>query len=447
MLADEVPPMLLPKLPCRVVLLFLLCVAAPISAADWPGWRGPHGDGTSPESGVPTEWHCGKNGEDAKNIAWRVPLDVDGHASPVVWGDFVLLVGADVDSKERVLLALDRRTGNERWRRTVVEAPLESKHELNSYASGTPATDGELIFVSFLEVDGRTVPAPNVGAPRDITPGEMVVAAYDFEGNHRWVGRPGTFLSAHGFASSPVLFEDLVIVNGDHDGPAYIAALDKKTGETIWKVERENGVRSYVTPLIRKIGGRWQMMLSGSESVASYDPHTGERLWVIDGPTEQFVASPVMNAGLLFVTGGFPDKHILAIDPQGEGNVTGSHVRWRHERTGVSYVPSPVPVSDYFVLAADNGIATCYDARTGERLWMERLGRRHSASAVAADGNAYFLDDDGITWVVKPGPEFELVAKNELNEPVSASPAISRGNIFIRTEDHLLCIGPQPATR
>jgi outer membrane protein assembly factor BamB len=417
-----------------------LCGPGSLPAGNWPGWRGPHGDGTSDETGVPTRWSHSTNGP-VENVAWKVELDLPGHSSPVVWGDRVFLVGADLEAKERVLLCLDRRDGRELWRRTVLESPLETKHNLNSYASSTPATDGQTVFVTFLEVDGHTVPAPNVGTPRPITPGEMVVAAYDFAGKLQWKARPGTFVSAHGFSSSPVLHGDLLIVNGDHDGPAYLVALDKHTGQTVWKTPRENNTRSYVTPIVREVGGRTQLMLSGNKCVASYDPDTGERLWLVDGPTEQFVASAVMNADLLFVTGGFPDKHVLAIDPTGSGNVTDSHVRWHHERSGVSYVPSPVPVGEYFVLVADNGIASCFEAATGQRLWMERLGRRHSASAVAADGLAYFPDDDGVTWVVRPGETFELVAKNPLGEAVFSSPAISQGQIFLRGEKHLFCIG------
>ncbi len=431
------------------VLMTIVFLSATASAENWPGWRGPQGDGSSPETNIPTEWHFEpKEPSQNKNIAWRVSLDTaTGHSSPIVWEDRVFILGADTKQQTRELLCLDRKTGKEHWRRTVLKSPLESIHRLNSYASSTPATDGNLVYVSFLEVDGHTVPAPNVGTPRPITPGEMVVAAYDFDGELKWKVKPGSFISAHGFSSCPVLFEDLVIVNGDHDGPAYIVALDKHTGQTIWKTERENGVRSYCTPLIRNVDGEPQLMLSGSECVAGYDPRTGKRLWIVDGPTSQFVASVVMNEGLLFVTGGFPDKHMLTIDPTGTGNITDTHIRWHHERTGVAYVPSPVAVGPYFVIVSDNGIASCYDADTGKRLWLHRLGRRHSASAVNAGGLAYFPDDDGITWVVRPGPEFELVAKNKLNEPLSASPAISQGQLFLRTETSLFCLDKTPATK
>ena len=183
------------------------------------------------------------------------------------------------------------------------------------------------------------------------------------------------------------------------------------------------------------------MILSGSKCVASYDPRTGLRHWILDGPTEQFVASPVMNQGLVFITGGFPDKHILAIDPRGTGKITnGSHVKWHHLNKGVSYVPSPVAAGNYFFCISDGGIGSCYDAETGDVKWQERLGRHHSSSLVAAAGDIYFLDDDGITHVTNASDTFHVVAKNPLGEETYSSPAISNGQILIRGAKHLFCI-------
>src|SRR5262245_54312025 len=193
------------------LLVGSLLASSPALGENWPGWRGPRGDGTSEEAGVPLKW----NGVTGENIAWKVPVPGIGHASPIVSEDRVFLVSCLQESQERVLLCLDRRTGKELWRQTVVRAPLETKHALNSFASSTPATDGNLIFVSFLEVDGHTIPAPNVGNVRPVTPGQMVVAAYDFAGRRRWLVRAGEFISAHGYCASPVLFEDLVVLNGD----------------------------------------------------------------------------------------------------------------------------------------------------------------------------------------------------------------------------------------
>lgn len=390
----------------------------PVAAENWPGWRGPRGDGTSLEKNVPLRWSA------TENVVWKVPLKYHGHASPVVWNDVVILVGTDREKERRMLVLRDRKTGKLLWERSVLQAPLEGKHHLNSWASSTPATDGRRIYVSFL--DRRF----------------MFVAAYDFAGNKLWEVRPGVFSSKHGYCSSPVLYKKLVIVNGDHDGEAYLVALDRQTGKTVWKTPRENKTRSYCTPLIRTIHGRPQMILSGSKCVASYNPETGKRIWILDGPTDQFVASLVMNKGLVFVTGGFPDKHILTIDPDAEGRLSyEKDVKWHHRRLGVSYVPSPVAVGDYFLVVSDNGIGSCFDAQSGKRLWKQRMGRRFSASLVTANGLVYFLDDDGNCKVVQAGPTYHEVAHNPLGEPTYASPAISHGQIFLRGEEHLFCIG------
>ena len=334
--------------------------------------------------------------------------------------------------------------------RSFCTAPLEKKNKLNSYASATPATDGSSVYVAFAALD-TTFPKgdtsyTNEKDPSWVDPCEMVVAAYDFQGRQLWMVRPGKFACGHGLVSSPVLFENLVILNGDQDGNAYLVALDRATGETVWKTPRENKTRSFCVPIIRNIDGRTQLMLSGSLCVASYDPRTGLRHWIVDGPTEQFVASPVFNGELLFITGGYPGHHSLAIRPDGRGNVTKTHVAWDTTK-GYAYVPSPVVGGGgkYFLLASDDGIACCLDAATGNRLWRERLGTRFSASAVEAGGLVYFLSDAGVTTVVRPGPEFESVAVNELGEECRASPAVGRGCLFIRGVQNLYCVGSQGA--
>ncbi len=419
-----------------LIFCLLLGFVSNLHAENWPGWRGPRGDGTSHETGLPTSW----NGKTGENIAWKVKIPGVGHSSPVVWEDKVFLASCLPDSDERVLLCLDRKTGKTLWQKTVLKSQLETKHQLNSHASCTPATDGKSVVVAFLKIDGRTVPAPNVGTPRPITPGEIIVAAYDLNGNKKWESNLGQFVSAHGFCSNPVLFDDLVIVNGDHDGESYLFALDQGTGEIRWKDKRDNGIRSYATPIIRNLDGRLQMVLSGSESVISYDPRTGKRYWTMDGPTEQFVASMVDDGKRFFVTAGYPDHHILAINPDGHGNVTETHIAWRTER-GAAYVPSPVVSGKYLVVVADNGIASCFDSASGERQWMARVGPRFSASLVAADGLVYLTSDRGVTTVIKPGPALEKVAENDLGEFVSSSPAVSQGQIFIRGHENLYCIG------
>ena len=406
--------------PVLAGLLVVCSMAGRARAEQWPGWRGPRGDGTSAERGVPTRW----NGTTGEGVLWKSALPGEGHSSPIVFGDRIFVTSAIVASHERLLICLDRASGRELWRETVVKAPLEQKHRENSFASSTPATDGERVYVTFLDR------------------AEAVVAAYDFAGKQQWMVRPGRFASVHGFSSSPVIFEDKLIINGDHDGEAWLAALARKDGQTRWKIERENKTRSYCTPLLRQLGGRWQMILSGSKCVASYDPRDGRRHWIIDGPTEQFVASIVYNPkhDMLFVTGGYPELHILGVKPHGKGNVSQTHIAWRAKK-GVSYVPSPISEGDYFLVLSDAGIATCFGAANGELQWQHRVGGHAHSSLVSAEGAVFFTTDDGVTTVVKPGRVYEEVARNELGEACYSSAAISDGQIFFRGEKHLFCLG------
>ncbi len=421
------------------LLVFIWCavfaLSADVTAEDWPGWRGPRGDGTSHETQLPTKW------SDSENIRWKIELPESGHASPVIVGDHLFIVGCETDKQSRVLSDYDTQTGKLRWQTVVVQSPLETKHSLNSFASSTPASDGKYVYVTFLESDNKTVVATNVSTPRDVTLGRMVVAAYDFQGEQKWIARPGEFVSVHGYCTCPVIFQDLLILNGDHDGDSYIVALNKSDGKEVWRVAREHKTRSYVTPIIRTFAGRTQMILSGSKSVTSYDPSNGKLLWYMDGPTEQFVASMVDNGRHVFLTAGFPDRHILAIDPTGSGNVTETHITWRSKRN-CAYVPSPIIVGNYFLLTSDDGIASCYDATSGDRLWFSRLGSHYSTSPVTANGLVYFTADNGITKVVKPGNELEVVAENKLGDECYASPAISQGHLYFRTKKHLVSVGP-----
>ena len=401
-------------MPAARFLLTLLLLPIALRAENWPQWRGPRLDGTSPDRTLPVQWSA------TENIAWRTPLPGEGHASPIVWGGKVFTVAADSDA--RLLLCLDRKTGAILWQTTVVQCAAERIHKLNSRASSTPATDGERVFTVFL--DNK----------------EVVVAAHDFAGKQLWIKRPGTFASVHGFCSTPILHKDKVIVNCDHDGDGYIVAFARDDGRELWRIARPNKTRSYCAPLIVEAAGRVQMVLSGTKCVTSYDPDTGALLWIIDGPTEQFVASPVFNAraNLFFVTGGFPDHHILAIRPDGTGNVTQTHIAWRTNR-GVSYVPSPISEGDYFLVTSDSGVAFCFEAATGNVQWQERLGEQH-ASLVSANGLVYFLNDRGEMNVIRPGPKFDLVARNVIGERCFASPALSDGQLFLRTEKALVCI-------
>ncbi len=269
----------------------------------------------------------------------------------------------------------------------------------------------------------------------------MLVAAYDLNGNEQWRVRPGRFSSMHGFCSSPILYQDKVIVNGDQDGDGFIVALERKTGRELWRIDRPNKTRSYCVPLIREIDGRSQMVLTGSKCTASYDPNNGKLHWIMDGPTEQFVASPVFSEqdNLVLITAGYPEYHTLAIRADGNGKVGAEKVAWRTSK-GAVYVPSPIIEGEYFLIISEAGVAHCFETKSGKLLWQERMGTHH-ASLISAKGLVYFLNDNGVMNVVKPGPQFECVARNELGEKMFASPAISDGQMFLRGDQNLFCVG------
>ena len=407
----------------------------PTNAEDWPSWRGPRGDGSSLERNIPTTW----NGETGEGIVWKVPVPGVGHSSPIVHGDSVFVTSCDLDSQQRILLCYDAETGQQQWKRTVLEVPLEFKHALNSYASGTPATDGTLVYVTFLEGEHETETQRGRKIER-VTQGKMVVAAYDFSGNQIWLAKPGGFASKHGYCSSPVLFEDLVIVNGDHDGESYVVALDRRSGETVWKTERRHKTRSYVTPLLRRIDGQPHLVFSGSKQITSLNPRDGSTWWTIDGPTEQFVASMVFDGEKFYMSAGFPTHHVMGIHSDGLGNVTDSHVAW-HSTVAKSYVPSPAVIADKLFVADDRGILNCFDTHSGDRIWRERLAPHFSASLVTAGGLVYVTSDEGTTFVIRPDDNVHVIAENSLGQNCYSSFAISEGQIYARGKTDLFRIG------
>ena len=410
----------------RSVLPIIILVAIALSplraqAENWPQWRGPQLNGHSTETDPPTTWSA------SENVLWKTPIPGTGHSSPIVFGNRVFVTTALEKAQQRQLLCIDRDTGKVVWTRDVLKAPLERKHTLNNFASSTPATDGRYAFCAFLEMQ------------------TVHLFCYDFDGNLIWRKSPGPFKSMHGWASAPILYKDMVILNCDQDAEACLVAFDRNTGEERWRADRPNRTRSYCNPLIVQAAGKTQMILTGSKSTASYNPDTGEQYWLFDGPTEQFVASPVYADGVVFITGGFPTYHYVGLDPAGSGNITKTEHVLYHEKKG-AYVPSPIAVGEHVYMVSDQprheGEAWCIEARTGKRLWSQQLGKHHRPSPVYADGLIYFLDDDGTTHVLKASPTaFEPVAKNELNEKCFASPAISNGRIFIRTTESLYCIG------
>jgi outer membrane protein assembly factor BamB len=405
-----------------VVWILAACVTAATARAEpWPGWRGPRGDGTCIEKAVPKNW-------DPANALWKIALPGKGHASPIVWGDRVCTATSDAATRERILLCLDRATGKTLWQETVVAGPLQKLHKENSYASNTPATDGQRVFITFRVGD------------------DIIVAAHDLAtGKQLWQVRPGTHKGEWGFSNSPVLFEDKVIVDGDSKGDSFLVALSRADGSTLWRKKRTNEGISYSAPFIRELAGRTQLIQCGDRCVTGFDPDTGEQLWTVDGPSQEFVATPVYSetAGLLFISSGWPKQVLLAIRPDGQGNVTETHVVWS-DRKGAPYVPSMIVAGDFLFSVNRGGTAFCYEAATGNVHWQEKLGRHH-ASPVLIEGLVFLINDDGQVNVIKPGRQFERVARYELGESCYASPAISDGQVFLRGFRHLFCFGRRQA--
>ncbi len=401
------------------LLICLLSLAGSLACAEnWPCWRGPRNDGTSLDQNAPTQWSA------TNNIVWKKAVPGEGHSSPIIWGNRLFLTTALKETQERVLLSFDRKTGDLLWQQAVLKAPLEAKNNENSYASATPTTDGEKVYVTFL--DGE----------------EVVVAAYDFSGKQLWLARPGKFKNQWGFSHTPVLFEDKVIVALYSKGENFVVALSRAGGKTVWKTLVENPTQSFSPPLIREMAGRPQMIVPGNKAVTSYDPSTGKMLWFVDGLADDSVITPVYHekSGLVLTCTSWPAKVLVAVKPDGEGNVTSNKVVWKSSE-GAPYVPSPIAVGDWFFTSSFGGKAAhCFEAVTGKILWKEPMGLHH-ASPVSANGLVYFLNDDGVMHIVKAGPKFELVARNELGEKTYASPAFSGGQMFLRGFKNLYCIG------
>jgi outer membrane protein assembly factor BamB len=405
----------------RFLIFFGFMAASGIATGeDWPGWRGPRADGTVKETGFAQTWTA------TQNVKWKTELPGTGHSSPIVSKGRVFVAGCIEAEKKRVLYCVDRVSGKILWEKVSVVSELERKHNENSFASSTAAADGEHVYITFFDKP------------------QMRVYCYDYDGKLIWEKNPGEFWSVHGFCSPPMLYKDLVIVNGDQDAPkgqrAFIVALDRRTGEERWRIDRPNRLRSYCPPVVVEAAGKKQLVLTGSKCVSSYNPDTGEQYWIINGPTEQFVSSMVLHDGVLLLTAGFPEHWVMAIDPSGSGNVTKTHVLWSKQKEG-GYVPSPVAHEGKLFLVDDKGVASCWDVKTGKQYWKERLsGKGHHASAVAADGRIYFTSDEGVTFVLKASDQFEILAKNPLDERVFSSPAFSDGEIFLRGARHLWCI-------
>jgi outer membrane protein assembly factor BamB len=399
----------------RTILFCSIAIGAATAAfaQDWPEFRGPGGQGHSSERGLPLTW--GEN----KNVAWKTRLAGLGWSSPVVAGGRVWLTTAIEDRSVSLrVLAFDTATGREVVNVEAFNIP-SSRREINpknSWASPTPVIDGDRIYVHF-GADGTAALT---------SAGEIVwKARFDYQ-------------SQHGAGGSPVVYGDLLIFNCDGSDVAFVVALDKRTGKVRWTTNRGFPAdQAYTTPLVIRVGDRDQLISVGAFRARAYDPITGKEIWRVrydDGFSN--VPRPVFAHGLVYIATGFQQPSLLAVRPDGTGDVTRTHIAWTLGR-GAPLTPSPLVVGDELYVVTDGGIATCVDAKSGSLIWQQRLGGTYSASPVFADGRIYFLAEQGVTTVIAPGRTFQKLAANALDGGLLASMAISGGSMFLRTDTHL----------
>ena len=394
----------------RTALPLLLCGASrPWAAEDWPQFRGPDGQGHSGEHALPLTW------SENENVRWKAPVPGLGWSSPAILGDRIWVTTATDRGRSLQAVCLDRETGRQMLAVEVFHsAGEESINEKNSYASPTPVLDGDHVYLHF---------------------GPYGTACIRNSGEIVWRTRL-KYAPQHGPGGSPALFEDLLIVSCDGMDTQYVAALDTGTGRIRWRSSRA-GSQAYVTPLVIEAGGRTQVIAPGAYRAIAYDPRTGKEIWWVRyGQGFSNVPRPVFGEGLVFICSGFFEPVLLAVRPDGQKDVTNSHVVWTLKR-GAPLTPSPLVAGDNLYVVSDNGIATCLHARTGAIHWRERLGGNFSASPVYADGRIYFLNEDGGTTVVAPGEQFQKLATNLLDGRTLASIAVSGGALFIRTDKNL----------
>jgi outer membrane protein assembly factor BamB len=378
----------------------------------WPRWRGPSGQGMVSGSGYPDRWSA------TQNVRWKSPVPGSGNSSPIVWGDRIYLTTAYDNGERLSVLAYQRSTGKQLWEAFAPAGPGGRSHQKNGYASATPSTDGERIYVSL---------------------GSRGLLAVDVNGKVVWHQDLGVVNNYHGPAGSALLYKDRLILYQDQQPAGFIAAFDARTGKELWRTRRAATV-GWGTPAAIRVDGRDEIVVNGQNRVWAYNPDTGAELWNCAGPTFEVIPTPVVGHGLVFCSSGRAGP-TLAIRPGGSGDVTSTHLQWETPR-GSPFVPSPIVVGDYLYIVNDmQSIATCFEARTGKTMWQDRLGvakrEGFSASPIAVDGKIFFTNDDGETFVLRAGPTFELLHVNDIGERTLASPAMVDGRWYIRTDANL----------
>lgn len=399
-------------------LLGAACLPFTLSAEDnWPRFRGPLGTGHSESTELPVEWNSGA-------VKWKTTLKGDGQSSVVNWGDKLFVTSAKVDGSERWIHCLDRNSGELLWEKSVAVPASETPHKMNSFATSTCATDGEVVVAFF---------------------GPGGLHAYDLEGKELWNKKLGAFPGPWGVAASPIIDGDLVIQNCDAEGPSSLVALDKKSGEVVWTAKRPDAPRGgWSTPIFIETGERRELVLNGEFGVTAYDPATGTELWFCKGFNGRGAPVPDFAHGQLYVVNGKPGDTYV-VKPGGSGDVTSSHMVWNARRKGGRDLPSPVVVGDFVMISSMSGILSAYDAKTGETWYSERLDAPISASPLVANGLVYFQAENGEVIVVKPGKTLDVVARNSVGadpeEIFRATLAPIQGQLFSRSGNAVYCIG------
>ena len=389
-----------------ILLLFISLISLP----DWPQFRGPSGQGVSDERNLPLTW------SETKNVRWKVAIPGRGWSSPVIQGDRVWLTTATEEGRSLRAIAVDVNTGA--IQQNVEIFRLKSAklmNEKNSFASPTPVIDGDRVYLHF---------------------GAYGTACITQTGEIVWKTKLEYDNGQHGPGGSPIVYDDLLIVSCDGIESQYVVALDKATGKVRWKKMRE-GYQAYTTPLVVNLPEGDQVISPGAFQAIAYEPRTGKEIWRVKyGEGFSNVPRPVYGHGLVFICTGFQEPSLLAVRPDGRGDVTKSKIAWKLGRA-IPRTPSPLLVGDELYIVNDNGVATCIDAKTGEELWRARLDGAYSASPVYADGRIYFLSEDGISIVIAPGRQLKHLATNQLEGSTLASIAISHNSLFIRSATHL----------
>lgn len=392
----------------------------PFSQQDWPWWRGPQRNGHAPANQQPPlHW------SETENILWKAPIPGRGHGSPTVVGDAVYLATADEAEQTRLLICFDRTSGTQRWICTVHSgSPTPPSNKKGTQASSTPACDGERVFVNFLH------------------DGAMVTSAVSTSGELLWQQKICDYVVHQGYGSSPALYQGLVIVSADNKSGGALAGLDRVTGEIIWKQDRPQ-TPNYPSPIILDAAGRPQLLMTGCDLVASFDPLTGEPLWSLDGATTECVTSTVTDGQRIYSSGGYPRNHVAAIAADGSREIV-----W--ENSTRVYVPSMLVKDDALFAVADAGFALCWDSATGEELWKGRLGGTFSSSPVLVGDRIYATNEAGETFIFAASRDgFALLGKSSLGNECFATPAICGDRIYTRVasndaesrQEFLYCIG------